>query len=69
MFRDPKVFDNPEYFILWCFMEEEGEKLLKYVLWSNGPKTEERTTHNKKCVGKIFVVMISWLFVAHTFTH
>ncbi|XP_059072492.1 allene oxide synthase 1, chloroplastic [Cryptomeria japonica] len=67
--RDPKVFDNPEEFLPRRFMAEEGEKLLKYVLWSNGPETEETTVNNKQCAGKNFVVMISRLLVAHLFAH
>ncbi|GLJ05605.1 hypothetical protein SUGI_0021030 [Cryptomeria japonica] len=67
--RDPKVFDNPEEFLPRRFMGEEGEKLLKYVLWSNGPETEETTVNNKQCAGKNFVVMISRLLVAHLFAH
>ncbi|XP_057844134.2 allene oxide synthase 2, chloroplastic-like [Cryptomeria japonica] len=67
--RDPRVFHYPDDFLPRRFMGEEGEKLLKYVLWSNGPETEQTTVHNKQCAGKHFVVMISRLLVAHLFVH
>nr|ATG29972.1 CYP74A74 [Taxus chinensis] len=67
--RDPKVFENPEEFLPRRFMGEEGEKLLKYLLWSNGPETDDTSAHNKQCAGKDFVVMVSRLLVAQLFLH
>nr|ABD15176.1 allene oxide synthase 2 [Solanum tuberosum] len=65
--KDPKFFDRPEEFVADRFVGEEGEKLLKYVLWSNGPETESPTVGNKQCAGKDFVVMVSRLFVTEFF--
>ncbi|KAG5578199.1 hypothetical protein H5410_058333 [Solanum commersonii] len=65
--KDPKIFDRPEDFVADRFVGEEGEKLLKYVLWSNGPETESPTVGNKQCAGKDFVVMVSRLFVTEFF--
>ncbi|KAK1436560.1 hypothetical protein QVD17_02341 [Tagetes erecta] len=64
--KDPKVFDRPEEFVPDRFVGD-GEKLLKYVLWSNGPETEAPTTGNKQCAGKDFVVLITRLFVVELF--
>ncbi|KAK9066698.1 hypothetical protein SSX86_014021 [Deinandra increscens subsp. villosa] len=64
--KDPKVFDRPEEFVPDRFVGE-GEGLLKYVLWSNGPETESTTVGNKQCAGKDFVVMITRLFVVELF--
>ncbi|KAJ0536075.1 Allene oxide synthase [Helianthus annuus] len=55
--RDPKVFDRPEEFVPDRFVGD-GEALLKYVMWSNGPETESPTLENKQCAGKNFVVLI-----------
>lgn len=64
--KDPKVFDKPEEFVPDRFVGE-GEKLLKYVTWSNGPETEGPTVGNKQCAGKDFVVLITRLFVVELF--
>src|SRR5687768_3193662 len=48
--KDPKIFQNP-------FVGKEGEKLVKYVLWSNGRETDDPTIHNKQCPAKNLVVM------------
>lgn len=65
--RDPKVFDRAEEFVPARFVGEEGERLLKYVVWSNGPETEEPTTENKQCAGKNFVVLMARLLVVELF--
>jgi len=66
--RDPKVFvDDPEKFKPRRFLGEQGQELLRYVVWSNGPETESTTVNNKQCAGKDFVVMIARLFVAELF--
>jgi hydroperoxide dehydratase len=62
--RDPKVFDQAETFLPKRFLGDEGKALLKYVLWSNGPQTEETTTENKHCAGKNFVLLVGQLFLA-----
>ncbi|KAD6119210.1 hypothetical protein E3N88_10481 [Mikania micrantha] len=64
--KDPKVFDRPEEFVPDRFVGD-GENLLKYVMWSNGPETEAPTTANKQCAGKDFVVLITRLFVVELF--
>nr|GEZ81749.1 allene oxide synthase [Tanacetum cinerariifolium] len=64
--KDPKIFDRPEEFVPDRFVGE-GEKLLKYVTWSNGPETETPTAGNKQCAGKDFVVLITRLFVVELF--
>ncbi|KAK8596772.1 hypothetical protein V6N13_001377 [Hibiscus sabdariffa] len=65
--KDPQIFERPEEFVPDRFVGAEGEKLLKYVFWSNGPETENPTVGNKQCAGKEFVVLISRLFVVHLF--
>ncbi|KAK8513896.1 hypothetical protein V6N13_005081 [Hibiscus sabdariffa] len=65
--KDPQIFESPEEFVPDRFVGAEGEKLLKYVFWSNGPETENPTVGNKQCAGKEFVVLISRLFVVHLF--
>lgn len=65
--KDPKVFERPEEFVGERFVGEEGEKLLKYVLWSNGRETDDTEVGNKQCAGKDFVVMVSMLLVVEMF--
>ncbi|KAL5074014.1 hypothetical protein RYX36_012998 [Vicia faba] len=64
--KDPKIFDRAEEFVGDRFMGE-GEKLLKHVLWSNGPETEQANVGNKQCAGKDFVVLFSRLLVVELF--
>ncbi|XP_044511431.1 allene oxide synthase 1, chloroplastic-like [Mangifera indica] len=64
--KDPKIFERAEEFVADRFVGE-GEKLLKHVLWSNGPETEKPTLGNKQCAGKDFVVLISRLLVVELF--
>lgn len=65
--KDPRVFDRAEEFVADRFVGEEGEKLLKYVMWSNGPETESPTLDNKQCAGKDFVVLVARLLVVELF--
>ncbi|XP_059636355.1 allene oxide synthase 1, chloroplastic-like [Cornus florida] len=65
--KDPKIFDRAEEFVPDRFVGEEGERLLKHVLWSNGPETESPTAGNKQCAGKDFVVLMSRLLVVELF--
>jgi hydroperoxide dehydratase len=67
--KDPRVFDRAEEFVADRFVGEEGEKLLKHVLWSNGPETESPTVDNKQCAGKDFVVLVARLLVVELFLH
>lgn len=64
--KDPKIFERAEEFVPDRFVGE-GEKLLKHVLWSNGPETENPTLDNKQCAGKNFVVLVSRLLVVELF--
>ncbi|MBA0775697.1 hypothetical protein Gotri_010812 [Gossypium trilobum] len=65
--KDPKIFERAEEFVGERFMGEEGEKLLKHVLWSNGPETQQPTLGNKQCAGKDFVMLMSRLLVVELF--
>ncbi|KAK1315894.1 hypothetical protein QJS10_CPA05g01558 [Acorus calamus] len=65
--KDPRVFDRAEEFVADRFVGEEGGRLLKHVLWSNGPEDQHPTVDNKQCAGKDFVVLISRLLVAELF--
>ncbi|XP_058081237.1 allene oxide synthase 1, chloroplastic-like [Magnolia sinica] len=64
--KDPKIFKDAEEFVGNRFVGD-GEKLLKYVLWSNGPETENPTVGNKQCPGKDFVGLIGRLLVIEFF--
>lgn len=65
--KDPKIFERSEDFVPDRFVGEQGEKLLKHVLWSNGPESENPTVDNKQCAGKDFVVLMSRLLVVELF--
>lgn len=65
--KDPKIFTRSEEFVADRFIGEEGEKLLKHVLWSNGPETENPSINNKQCAGKDFVVLVSRLLLVELF--
>ncbi|GLU04372.1 hypothetical protein SLE2022_215220 [Rubroshorea leprosula] len=65
--KDPKIFNRPEEFVGDRFVGDDGERLLKHVLWSNGPETENPALGNKQCAGKDFVVLVSRLFLVELF--
>ncbi|KNA04255.1 hypothetical protein SOVF_201340 [Spinacia oleracea] len=65
--KDPKIFDDPEKFVADRFVGEEGEKLLKYVLWSNGRGVDDPTVNDKQCPGKNLVELISQVFLVEFF--
>ncbi|XP_054796538.1 allene oxide synthase 1, chloroplastic-like [Prosopis cineraria] len=64
--KDPKIFERAEEFVGDRFVGE-GERLLKHVLWSNGPETESPTVENKQCAGKDFVTLVTRLLVVELF--
>ncbi|MCI18863.1 allene oxide synthase, partial [Trifolium medium] len=65
--KDPKVFDRAEEFVADRFVGDEGEALLKHVVWSNGPETESPSVRNKQCAGKDFTTLVSRLLVVELF--
>ncbi|XP_062023062.1 allene oxide synthase 1, chloroplastic-like [Rosa rugosa] len=64
--KDPKIFENPEEFVGHRFVGE-GEKLLKYVYWSNGREIDDPTVENKQCAGKNLVLLVSRLMLVEFF--
>ncbi|KAJ4716428.1 Allene oxide synthase [Melia azedarach] len=64
--KDPRVFENAEEFVAHRFVGE-GEKLLKYVYWSNGLETEDPTAENKQCPAKNLVVLLSRIMLVEFF--
>ncbi|CAI9104426.1 OLC1v1003094C1 [Oldenlandia corymbosa var. corymbosa] len=64
--KDPKIFENAEEFVADRFLGE-GEKLLKYVYWSNGRETENPTVNDKQCPGKDLVVLLAKLILVEFF--
>ncbi|KAH7834192.1 hypothetical protein Vadar_013621 [Vaccinium darrowii] len=65
--RDGRVFENPDEFVGDRFVGGEGEKLLKYVYWSNGRETDDPTTENKQCPAKDMVVLLSRVMLVELF--
>lgn len=65
--KDPKIFDDPEKFVGSRFVGKEGERLLKYVLWSNGRGIDDPTMYNKQCPGKNVVELLSKVFLVEFF--
>ncbi|TVU44831.1 hypothetical protein EJB05_04292, partial [Eragrostis curvula] len=65
--RDPRVFARAEEYVPDRFLGEDGERLLRHVVWSNGPETASPTLQDKQCAGKDFVVLIARLLVAEIF--
>ncbi|KAJ3692018.1 hypothetical protein LUZ60_012368 [Juncus effusus] len=65
--RDEKVFTNGEEFIPNRFVGEEGQKLLKYVYWSNGMENAEPGANDKQCAGKDVALLLGRTFVAELF--
>ncbi|KAI3845149.1 hypothetical protein MKX03_019816 [Papaver bracteatum] len=64
--KDPKIFEDPEEFRGSRFVGE-GEKLLKYVYWSNGYETANPTAVNKQCPAKDFIVLLARVMVVEFF--
>ncbi|KAE9447217.1 hypothetical protein C3L33_20871, partial [Rhododendron williamsianum] len=64
--KDGRVFENPEEFVGDRFVGD-GEKLLKYVYWSNGRETDDPTTENKQCPAKDMVVLLGKVLLVEFF--
>ncbi|KAK4265834.1 hypothetical protein QN277_026833 [Acacia crassicarpa] len=65
--KDERVFKDAERFVEDRFLGEEGEKLLKYVYWSNGQETEKPAAANKQCAGKDLVELVLRVFMVELF--
>lgn len=65
--KDRRIFDRAEEFVPGRFVGEEGERLLKHVVWSNGPENGNATVNNKQCAGKDFVVLAARLLLVELF--
>ncbi|KAM3695200.1 hypothetical protein ACJW31_07G114200 [Castanea mollissima] len=64
--KDPKIFEDPEEFVGHRFVGE-GEKLLKYVYWSNGREIDDPAVENKQCPAKDLVVLLSRVMLVELF--
>ncbi|KAI3525383.1 hypothetical protein L1887_04142 [Cichorium endivia] len=64
--KDPKVFDNPDDFVADRFVGD-GEKLIKYVYWSNARETEQPSADNKQCPAKDLIVLCCRLMLVELF--
>ncbi|XP_015900813.3 allene oxide synthase 3 [Ziziphus jujuba] len=64
--KDPMVFEKPEEFVGHRFVGK-GQRLLKYVYWSNGRETESPSWDDKQCPGKDLVVLVSRLMLVELF--
>ncbi|KAJ6844915.1 putative allene oxide synthase 1, chloroplastic [Iris pallida] len=65
--KDARVFGRAEEFVADRFVGEEGGRLLRHVVWSNGPETQAATVSNKQCAGKDFVVLVARMLLAELF--
>ncbi|KAL1338929.1 hypothetical protein HN51_033518 [Arachis hypogaea] len=65
--KDSRIFEKAEEFVARRFVGEEGERLLKYVVWSNGPETEQPGPENKQCPGKNLVILLCRVFLVEFF--
>ncbi|KAH7290327.1 hypothetical protein KP509_30G042600 [Ceratopteris richardii] len=65
--RDPKVFKDPDNFLASRFVGEDGRKLLRHVVWGNGPGDAETSTKNKQCAAANLVPFLSQTLLACMF--
>ncbi|XP_055815749.1 allene oxide synthase 3-like [Solanum dulcamara] len=65
--KDPNIFEKAEEFIAERFMGSEGEKLLRYVYWSNARETDNPTVDNKQCAGRDLAVLLCRLLLVEFF--
>ncbi|KAK9071168.1 hypothetical protein SSX86_009736 [Deinandra increscens subsp. villosa] len=64
--KDPKVFKNPNDFVPDRFVGD-GEKLIKYVYWSNAREIDTPSPDNKQCPAKDLVVLCCRLMLVELF--
>lgn len=64
--KDPKIFTKAAEFVGDRFVGE-GEKLIKYVYWSNARETDDPTADNKQCPAKDMVVLLSRMILVEFF--
>ncbi|KAI4321008.1 hypothetical protein MLD38_034432 [Melastoma candidum] len=65
--KDPRIFHRAEEFVAGRFVGEEGERMLRHVLWSNGPEDKSPNFGNKQCAGKDLVMLVARLLVVELF--
>ena len=65
--RDPEVFDRPDTFVASRFVGESGRRLLKYVVWGNGPADGQTSVSNKQCAAADLVPFLAQAFLACVF--
>ncbi|KAL3538923.1 hypothetical protein ACH5RR_002289 [Cinchona calisaya] len=65
--KDPKIFENADQFIGDRFLGEKGEKLIKYIYWSNGREIDNPSVDNKQCPAKDLVVLLSRIMLVEFF--
>ncbi|EYU42715.1 hypothetical protein MIMGU_mgv1a020869mg [Erythranthe guttata] len=65
--KDSRIFDRADEFVPDRFVGEEGEEMMKHVLWSNGPESGAPSVNNKQCAGKDFVVLALRLLLVELF--
>ncbi|KAI5067576.1 hypothetical protein GOP47_0018104 [Adiantum capillus-veneris] len=66
--RDPIIFgESAETFKVWRFVGEEGETMVKHVLWGNGPADGEPSVANKQCAANQLVPLLAQAFLASLF--
>lgn len=64
--KDPRIFERPDEFVAGRFIGG-GKRLLRHVLWSNGPEDASPNLGNKQCAGKDFVVVVARLLLVELF--
>lgn len=64
--KDPRIFHKADEFVADRFVGD-GEKLLKYVYWSNGRETDDPTAVNKQCPAKDLVVLLCRVMLVEFF--
>ncbi|MQL77048.1 hypothetical protein Taro_009460, partial [Colocasia esculenta] len=65
--RDERVFKDGGRFVADRFVGEKGRELMKYVVWANGPHTEQASVSNKMCAGKNVGFLFARLLLVEMF--